>query len=320
MQIIWNVWSIYLSGFILIVVYLLAFTCWALGFALLAEAAPNPVLDIQDAVPEVGRVLREFRATGRALSAPKQHAIRAVWSAIDNTRMYIRMIDDGHVSASAPNPELVALWSEASLQIAAFEPLLAGRLRSKAEYWSDPQRWDDQRINARAIGIDAAADDARALLQLAVPQPQTPVSRAGGIAVDAFLSHASEDKGAVVGPLASALSARGHTVWYDEFQLTAGDHLTAALDRGLARCRFGAVILSSHFFEKPWPQMELAGLLALETSDGRKRILPIRHGLSQQELVARSPLLGGRVSVSTDLGIPAVVDALVAAKGKGTTA
>jgi len=66
--------------------------------------------------------------------------------------------------------------------------------------------------------------------------------------------------------------------------------------------------------------MELAGLLALETSDGRKRILPIRHGLSQQELVARSPLLGGRVSVSTDAGIPAVVDALVAAMAKGTAA
>ena len=178
-------------------------------------------------------------------------------------------------------------------------------------------RPEDQRD---AIGIDTVADDARALLQLAVPQPQTPVSPAGSIAADAFLSHASEDKEAVVRPLASALSARGHTVWYDEFQLTVGDHLTAELDRGLAKCRFGAVILSSHFFEKEWPRMELAGLLALETSDGRKRILPIRHGLSQQELVARSPLLGGRVSVSTDVGIPAVVDALVAAMAKGRAA
>jgi len=198
----------------------------------------DPVSDIRDAVPEVGRVLREFRATGQAPSAPRQYAIRAVWSAVDNTRLYIRMIHDGQASGSAPNSELIALWSEASLKIAAFDLALADRLRRKAEYWSDPRLWDDQRIKATAIGIDTVADDARALLQLAVPQPETPMPPAGGVAADVFLSHASEDKEAVVRPLASALSARGHTVWYDEFQLTVGDRLTAELDRGLAKCRF----------------------------------------------------------------------------------
>jgi hypothetical protein len=273
-----------------------------------------PVSDIGEALPEVGRVLREFRAAGQAPSDRKQQAIRAVWSAVDNTRMYIRLIEDRKVSASAPNPELVGLWSEASLQIAAFDPALADRLRSKAEYWSDPQLWDARRISAAAIGIDLVADDARALLQLAVPQPQT-AGLAEGTA-DAFLSHASDDKDAVARPLALALSVKGHTVWFDEFQLTVGDRLTHELDRGLAKCRFGAVILSRHFFEKEWPQMELASLLALETSDGRKRILPVRHGLSQQQLTARSPLIGGRVSVSTDAGIPAVADALVEAMRK----
>ena len=270
-----------------------------------------PVSDIREAVPEIGRVLREFRAGGDLPSQAMQQAIRAVWSAIDNTRMYIRMIDAGQVDASEPNPELVALWSEASLQIAAFDPGLANRLRSKAEYWSDPRRWDDQRIAEASIGIDAVADDARALLQLAVPQPSTSQHTQG--VTDTFISHASEDRESVARPLAGLLEKRDISVWLDEKKLAVGDQLPTELDRALARSRFGAVILSRHFFEKEWPRMELAGLLALETSDGLKRVLPVRHGMSQGELAQRSPLLAGRVNVSTELGLHVVADSLVAA-------
>jgi hypothetical protein len=66
--------------------------------------------------------------------------------------------------------------------------------------------------------------------------------------------------------------------------------------------------------------MELAGLLALETSDGRKRVLPVRHGLAHKDVVRFSPLLAGRVSVSTEIGISAVADALEAAMRKQNAA
>ena len=42
---------------------------------------------------------------------------------------------------------------------------------------------------------------------------------------DVFISHASEDKDAVVRPLANALKNRGVTVWYDEFEMRIGDSL-----------------------------------------------------------------------------------------------
>ncbi len=275
----------------------------------------TPVSNIREAIPEVGRVLSGFLASGEQPTASKKQAIRGVWSAVDNTRMYIRMIEDGTANAAAPNPNLVALWSEASLQIAELDPELAVRLRDKADYWSDPRRWNAEEISNAAIGIDTLAADARALLQLAVPHPQTAPGRPAAES-DVFLSHASEDKAAVVRPLATELRTKGQTVWYDEFEVTVGDRLTPTLDRALARCRFGAVILSEHFIAKEWPRMELEGLLALEASDGRKRILPVRHGLTQAQLVAFSPLLGGRVSVSTEVGIAAVANALAAAMGR----
>jgi hypothetical protein len=47
---------------------------------------------------------------------------------------------------------------------------------------------------------------------------------------------------------------------FDEFTLSVGDRLRRSIDRGLANCRYGIVILSPMFFGKEWPQRELDGL------------------------------------------------------------
>jgi hypothetical protein len=73
------------------------------------------------------------------------------------------------------------------------------------------------------------------------------------IGYDAFISHASEDKKALVRPLAKALGAMGYRIWFDEFELKVGDSLRQSIDRGLANSRFGIVILSRAFFAKNWP-------------------------------------------------------------------
>ena len=177
-----------------------------------------PVTDILEAIPEIGRVLREILAANQNPTPPKQQAIRAVWSAVDNTRMTLRRIKDGQINSATPNPELVALWSDASLQVAELNRDLALRLRDKADYWSDPQRWDEHKIDQAGIRIDAIASDARALLQLATPQPQEPLDSNGGRS-EVFVSHASEDKEQVAKPLAAELVARGRTVWLDQFEL-----------------------------------------------------------------------------------------------------
>ena len=66
----------------------------------------------------------------------------------------------------------------------------------------------------------------------------------GGEPCDVFVSHASEDKDAVVRPLAHALRAAGLRVWFGEFALHIGDSLRRKVDRGLATSRFGVVVLS----------------------------------------------------------------------------
>jgi hypothetical protein len=115
------------------------------------------------------------------------------------------------------------------------------------------------------------------------------------IGYDAFISHASEDKKAIVRPLANALQKMGYRIWYDEFELQVGDSLRQSIDHGLANSRYGIVILSPAFFAKNWPQYELNGLTAREM-DGHKVILPVWHKLTKAEVLKISPTLADKIA------------------------
>jgi len=115
---------------------------------------------------------------------------------------------------------------------------------------------------------------------------------------DVFISHASEDKDEVVRPLAEALRQGGLIVWYDEFELKIGDSLRRKIDSGLARSRFGVVVLSQEFFRKGWPNYELDGLVTRAVS-GEQVLLPIWHNITKKEVIQHSPSLADKLARST---------------------
>lgn len=129
---------------------------------------------------------------------------------------------------------------------------------------------------------------------------------------DVFVSHASEDKDAIVRPLAHALQARGLAVWFDEFELRVGDSLRRKIDAGIARSRFGIVVLSTSFFAKGWSQYELDGLVTMAVN-GKQGILPLWHGISKDEVVQQSPSLADKVALRTsDYTVEEIADELAA--------
>jgi hypothetical protein len=136
---------------------------------------------------------------------------------------------------------------------------------------------------------------------------------ATGHEYDVFISHASEDKDDVARPLFGALTARGLRVWLDEAELTIGDSLGQKIDEGLARSRFGVVVLSQHFFKKRWTRLELDGLVARETTDGEKVILPVWHGVTAREVAEHSPTLAARLAANTEDGMDTVANQVVRA-------
>ena len=135
---------------------------------------------------------------------------------------------------------------------------------------------------------------------------------------DVFISHASEDKEGVARPLARHLEALGLRVWLDECELTLGDSLRRKIDTGLAQSTFGIVVLSPAFFAKEWPNKELDGLVAREDG-GNKVVLPIWHNLSATEVARFSPLLAGKIAVSTSRGLSHVASSVHQAVRRPTT-
>jgi hypothetical protein len=129
---------------------------------------------------------------------------------------------------------------------------------------------------------------------------------------DFFIIHVLEDKREIVAPLADALNANGLISWYADYCLKLGDNMRASIDYGLARSRFGIVILSKQFLEKRWPQGELNDLAARK-ADGKNAILPIWHKVGFRDVYNYSPILADRPAISTDKGLEYVVKRIVEA-------
>jgi Domain of unknown function (DUF1883)/TIR domain len=130
------------------------------------------------------------------------------------------------------------------------------------------------------------------------PSPGVDAETSPSREYDVFISHASEDKESVVRPLAHVLSSSGLKVWYDEFELRIGDSLRRKIDTGLAKSRFGVVVLSRSFFGKGWTNYELDGLVTRAVS-GEQILLPIWHEITKKELIDYSPSLADKVARST---------------------
>ena len=136
------------------------------------------------------------------------------------------------------------------------------------------------------------------LSPLLQPIQQEPASGVTLDYYDVFVSHATEDRDEVASPLANALVEAGLRVWYDEFELRIGDSLRRKIDFGLARSRFGIVVLSPSFFAKQWPQYELDGLVTMELT-GKQTILPLWHRLTKDDVIRESPSLADKIARST---------------------
>ena len=122
---------------------------------------------------------------------------------------------------------------------------------------------------------------------------------------DVFVSHAYEDKESFVDEFVEALRNQGLKVWYDSDKLKWGDSMREKIDKGLAKSRYGVVVLSPNYIaeHKYWTKAELNGLFQVETVNG-KTILPIWHNLTKKQVVEYSPIIADRKAMTTALMTP----------------
>ncbi len=127
---------------------------------------------------------------------------------------------------------------------------------------------------------------------------------------DLFISHATEDKKDFVRPLAERLKRAGVDVWYDEYSISAGDSISASIDKGLIECNYGLVVISPDFLKKKWTEYELRSLLSKEVNQGKK-IIPIWHNVDYETVASRSLYLADKKALSSSNGINQLTDEII---------
>ena len=79
----------------------------------------------------------------------------------------------------------------------------------------------------------------------------------------------------------------------------------------LSESSHGIAILSKSFFEKSWPQRELAALVSLTTES--RRLLPIWHNVNATDVAKFSPMLADVKAATTERGLQWVAEQIVTA-------
>jgi hypothetical protein len=240
------------------------------------------------------------------LSEELRSRVRLGWDAVQRVIAAGGLIPDSAM-AEAVGEELGIIGRQAA------ETLLA-HIRGPVTPWGIHVAALDgvlgEALNSVKAEVDLAVLAGRSGTWASVSGSSHPVSQPPEVyEYDVFISHASEDKADAAEPLARALSSVLR-VWYDRDVLAIGDSLRQSIDRGLARSRYGIVILSPHFFRKHWPQQELNGLATREVG-GQKVILPVWHHVSFDDVRAASPILADRIAGSTADGIAPLAQELI---------
>jgi hypothetical protein len=106
-----------------------------------------------------------------------------------------------------------------------------------------------------------------------------------------YFAHASEDK-ATARPIAKHLLENGIDVWFDQWEITAGDSLRRKMDAGLGACTHFVVLLSPTAIKKPWVNEEIDAGFVMRV-EGSAKFIPLRLGLPLTDL---PPLLKGMLS------------------------
>src|SRR6266849_622432 len=92
---------------------------------------------------------------------------------------------------------------------------------------------------------------------------------------DVFLCHSSKDK-EVVRELADRLERDGVRVWFDEWELKAGDSIPDKIEEGLENSRVLLFCMSASAFGSDWAQLESQTFRFRDPLNKERRFIPLR--------------------------------------------
>ena len=114
---------------------------------------------------------------------------------------------------------------------------------------------------------------------------------------DLFLCHAWDDREGSAKDLYSHLKSNGASVWFSEEDLPLGSLMIREIDKGLRNSRVGIVLVTPALLtsieSEGVAEKELAALLST------RRVIPVLHGVTFEELNNISPMLASHTGMNT---------------------
>ncbi|MFD1860713.1 toll/interleukin-1 receptor domain-containing protein [Aeromicrobium camelliae] len=114
---------------------------------------------------------------------------------------------------------------------------------------------------------------------------------------DLFLCHAWDDREGSAKELHGYLKANGASVWFSEEDLPLGSLMIREIDKGLRNSRVGIVLVTPALLKsieaEGVAEKELAVLLS------SRRVIPVLHGVTFNDLNDVSPMLASHAGLST---------------------
>lgn len=128
----------------------------------------------------------------------------------------------------------------------------------------------------------------------------------------AFISHDSRDKEVLVRELAKKLVSLNCPVWYDEYSLKIGDNLREKIEEGIKDAPYCILILSKNFLSnEKWAKSEFETIFIKELYEKKEIIIPVWHGISEDDLYEYCPKLLNRLGGNSSDGIDVLAKKIV---------
>ena len=92
------------------------------------------------------------------------NALRSISHALNETYLYYRSIELGGVRNRDTEAQLSRYWAAAAIPLRHIDLKLAEICEYKAEYWVNPDTWDNAKVKELGIGLDDVRKQYRAKL------------------------------------------------------------------------------------------------------------------------------------------------------------
>lgn len=118
----------------------------------------SSILNLSELLP---KIYESFRNSKKERKEESKIALKALSDAILETRTYIK--DSVKSRDTEVEKKIREYWSDAHLKLSTVNPEIATRCFSKAEYWTDPTSWDNEKIELYNITLDSMSDSLKSM-------------------------------------------------------------------------------------------------------------------------------------------------------------